>query len=132
MDACKQYHEQAMAAGTRGQGSIDDGDSMDSADVPLCNEYAAIGGCSAGEDRCCKHGDQCKVGTGCGLVGLLRWPGGKGCGASWWGVQLPLMREKGGRVRLYVGGRQKLVARHNAEHSARASAANRTYGAGSR
>jgi hypothetical protein len=63
MDEFEQWqNEQAMAAQTGGQGSMDDGDIMDPADIPLCNEYAATGGCSAGEECCYIHGDQCEVG----------------------------------------------------------------------
>jgi hypothetical protein len=36
---------------------------MDPADIPLCNEYAATGTCSAGEDCLYVHGDVCEVGA---------------------------------------------------------------------
>jgi len=68
MDEFEQWQaEQAMAgAGGNSQAQDgDDGDIMDPADIPLCNEYAATGDCSAGEDCCYIHGEQCEVGGRC-------------------------------------------------------------------
>jgi hypothetical protein len=63
MDEFEQWQaEQAMNAATGGEGGdYEDGDIMDPADIPLCNEFAATGGCSAGEECCYIHGDQCQV-----------------------------------------------------------------------
>lgn len=67
MDEFDQWQaEQAIAASNRsGEGGQqqqdDEGDIMDPADIPLCNEFAATGGCSAGEECCYIHGDQCEV-----------------------------------------------------------------------
>lgn len=46
----------AAAAGGDVEGEI-----MDPADIPLCNEYAATGACSAGEDCLYVHGEVCEV-----------------------------------------------------------------------
>lgn len=40
----------------------DDGDIMDPAEIPLCQEYAGTGQCSAGDDCLYIHGDECEVG----------------------------------------------------------------------
>jgi hypothetical protein len=64
MDEFEQWQtEQANAAANRGdqQGEYDEGDIMDPAEIPLCNEYAAQGYCSAGEECCYIHGDACEI-----------------------------------------------------------------------
>lgn len=68
MDEFEQWQtDQAMGAaagGGRGSGQDDyegEGDIMDPAEIPLCNEFAATGGCSAGEECCYIHGDVCKI-----------------------------------------------------------------------
>lgn len=64
MDEFEQWQtEQANAAATRWdqQGEYDEGDIMDPAEIPLCNEYAAQGYCSAGEECCYIHGDLCEI-----------------------------------------------------------------------
>jgi hypothetical protein len=42
-------------------GGEPEGEIMDPADIPLCNEYAGTGTCSAGEDCLYVHGDVCEV-----------------------------------------------------------------------
>lgn len=69
MDEFEQWQtDQAMGAagarrsGQEGGGDFEgDGDIMDPAEIPLCNEFAATGGCSAGEECCYIHGDMCEV-----------------------------------------------------------------------
>ncbi|KAF6262683.1 hypothetical protein COO60DRAFT_1699128 [Scenedesmus sp. NREL 46B-D3] len=43
------------------QGGDFEGEIMDPADIPLCNEYAATGTCSAGDDCLYVHGDVCEI-----------------------------------------------------------------------
>jgi hypothetical protein len=88
MDEFEQWQtEQANAAATRWdqQGEYDEGDIMDPAEIPLCNEYAAQGYCSAGEECCYIHGDLCEVrGQGATVVGLrsVCGYGGRGGGGE--------------------------------------------------
>lgn len=49
------------AAAAAQQGGDFEGEIMDPADIPLCNEYAATGTCSAGEDCLYVHGDVCEI-----------------------------------------------------------------------
>lgn len=53
--------QQQQRAGSGGFGDDGNNDIMDPADIPLCNEYAATGMCSAGEDCVYIHGDECEV-----------------------------------------------------------------------
>lgn len=86
MDEFEQWQtDQAMAAANRGSdqqgggGEYDDGDIMDPAEIPLCNEYAAQGYCSAGEECCYIHGDVCEVRQGAivrGSQSIGDWRGG--------------------------------------------------------
>jgi hypothetical protein len=65
MDEFEQWQleqaEAAAVAGPAGPADADFEDIMDPADIPLCNEYAATGYCSAGEDCLYIHGDACEV-----------------------------------------------------------------------
>ncbi|WIA17572.1 hypothetical protein OEZ85_014399 [Tetradesmus obliquus] len=51
----------AEAAAAAQQGGDVEGEIMDPADIPLCNEYAATGACSAGEDCLYVHGEVCEI-----------------------------------------------------------------------
>eukprot|EP00775_Hariotina_reticulata_P007108 gene7108-7321_t len=64
MDEFEQWQmeqaEAAAGAGPPGTADADFEDIMDPAEIPLCNEYAATGYCSAGEDCLYIHGDACE------------------------------------------------------------------------
>jgi hypothetical protein len=69
-----------------------EGEIMDPADIPLCNEYAATGTCSAGEDCLYVHGDVCEVGVYGGYYVDMRYVGGVG----WWGAGQKKREVEGG------------------------------------
>jgi hypothetical protein len=56
--------QQRQQAGAAGAGD-EEGDIMDPADIPLCEEFSVSGQCSAGDECLYIHGDECEVRRRC-------------------------------------------------------------------